>query len=333
MDSCYISYRKRGDIILLQYKIIEQPDQSYNRFVATHPAGHIFQSYQWGELKRYTGWRPWRIAIQQKGQIIAWISFLQHPSYGRNSLFYAPRGPVLDFTNLHLLQQLLGKVEEIAKEEKAILLKIDPALSQSQQEITSNLAQFGFKQVSKQPEETLQQSTVDRISLPAPNTQKYADEGLKVEVSNSQEMLKVFYAILLEYSQEMNLKIRSLGYFQQLWQVFQNNGVNIFLIRHKNYIIGGTIVIIFGKVCYSLYTALRQKYLTLSPQQLLHSTVMGWAWEQGCTVYEIINSAANKKTSINTRLYTYLGEFDLIYSPIKYKIWNLLVPLYQWSMS
>lgn len=41
--------------------------ETWIRFVAGVPEGHILQSWEWGEFKALHGWRPMRVVLEDTG--------------------------------------------------------------------------------------------------------------------------------------------------------------------------------------------------------------------------------------------------------------------------
>ena len=103
----------------MEIKIINPQDKElFNHFMAWGPKGHVLQSYEWGEVKRRTGWEPIRLLVMDKDKPIAGISILKRklPIPGFNKcIFYAPRGPVADYTDIKTLKFLFSNVKALAK--------------------------------------------------------------------------------------------------------------------------------------------------------------------------------------------------------------------------
>ncbi|MDI9419459.1 MAG: peptidoglycan bridge formation glycyltransferase FemA/FemB family protein [Bacillota bacterium] len=329
-------------------RLLEQRDHSYDSYILNHPYGHLFQSYPWGELKKSFGWQPFRLIVYEGVRTAAAVTLLSHRLFNDCSLVYAPRGPVMHFDNEHLLGFLLEKTAAVAQLVNAVFLKIDPALPRLAGRAHNQLLKRGFKQVDQiHPHRSLQLTEVYRIHLPYQNRSHSAliknmgrMNRLSVEWSQSREKLKIFYALLLEYSELTDIKVRSFSYYQRMWDLLQEFGIYLFLVKQKNYVIGASLLITFGSTCYSLYCVYRQRHLGLYPESFLHLAIMEWAAKAGCVVYEIIDTLlTTKQTSSSPRLfsfpvepYTYLGEFDLVYRPWHYRLWNILYPIYNWSV-
>src|SRR3989338_2405139 len=133
-------------------KIITFPErQRWNKFVANSLYGSILQSYEWGEVKSFFGWKPIRLVLEENGKIAAGISILKREiPFIRHSLFYAPRGPVVDYANKDLLHALQAVIEKEADRHRAISLKIDPEVPEQDLRAAENLKSLGFEKALKQ---------------------------------------------------------------------------------------------------------------------------------------------------------------------------------------
>ena len=82
--------------------------EMWNAFVGGHPAGNYMQTYEWGEVRRASGWRPWRLAVVAGSDIVACAQVLEKRlPLGAAGIHYAPRGPVVDYRNHKLVAAAL----------------------------------------------------------------------------------------------------------------------------------------------------------------------------------------------------------------------------------
>ena len=111
--------------------------------LASLPEPHILQSWVWGEVKSKYGWNAERWIWEENGRATAaaqilerrWPAGLPWPS---SRVLYVPRGPILDWSNSALASAVLSDLTSLARERKAIFLKIDPELSLSISEGTDS---------------------------------------------------------------------------------------------------------------------------------------------------------------------------------------------------
>lgn len=114
----------------------------WNPIIASLPSPHFLQTFEWGQVKARVGWRPiYAVWTRQSSVIGDQISVTENcvaaclilkrsiPIRGlaaRLAVLYAPKGPLLDWTNEPLRQRVLDDLQAFAKQQGAIFLKMDP---------------------------------------------------------------------------------------------------------------------------------------------------------------------------------------------------------------
>ena len=100
-----------------------------NDFLRTADAGNVFQSYEWGQLKKNNGWEPVYLALEKENRIWGAATILKR-TIGGMTFFYSPRGPVLDYRDQSdLIPMFCEGVRPLAAREKAIFWRIDTGTS------------------------------------------------------------------------------------------------------------------------------------------------------------------------------------------------------------
>jgi lipid II:glycine glycyltransferase (peptidoglycan interpeptide bridge formation enzyme) len=96
------------------------------------PGAHPLQSWAWGHFKARWGWQATPLLLQvhdrpdgHKPLAAAMLLKRQLPR-SPFSVLYVPKGPVLDYKDGALRRVALAQLEQIARLEKAIFVKIDP---------------------------------------------------------------------------------------------------------------------------------------------------------------------------------------------------------------
>src|SRR5438552_2644252 len=102
------------------------------------------QSYGWGEVKRASGWQPLRmLAEDASGRVRGTCSILRtQPVRGVPPLLYAPRGPVMDFTDHEAMSAIVGAIKERAG--NGFMLKCDPPI-ETGSDAAAALQRAGFR--------------------------------------------------------------------------------------------------------------------------------------------------------------------------------------------
>ncbi|NLO90212.1 MAG: peptidoglycan bridge formation glycyltransferase FemA/FemB family protein [Clostridia bacterium] len=343
----------------MDYKayLIEKKDKDkFNSFLSRSEKGHIFQSYEWGEVKARTGWVPLRLVVEREGEIIAAVSILERTvPFLKRKIFYAPRGPVLDYKDRELFDFLLAEIRKLAQRRKAFMLKIDPDIPSSDKELADYLASRGFRLQEKSDFEGIQPRYVFRLDITPELDLLFANlhsktrynirlarrKGVQIKENCTREDLRVFYDVLIITAKRDNFLIRSYDYFETLWDcLVENNLAKLFLAEYKGEVIAGTIAFIFGDKTWYIYGASSNKHRNVMPNYLLQWRMIEWAKENGCRIYDF-RGVPGRLTPDNPLygLYRFkkgfmgdyvefIGEFDLPYSPLVYKTYTAMEAFY-----
>ncbi|HEY9121973.1 MAG TPA: peptidoglycan bridge formation glycyltransferase FemA/FemB family protein [Brevefilum sp.] len=111
-----------------------ESSSDWNEKIETLPGAHSLQTWQWGQVKSRFGWQPYHLLWRKdNAEIVAGALVLQRSIDPVGlplgiSVLYAPRGPLLDWSDTGLVKQVLDDLQDFAEQKKAIFLKIDPDL-------------------------------------------------------------------------------------------------------------------------------------------------------------------------------------------------------------
>lgn len=225
-------------------------NQAHDAFVKLHPQGDLLQLTKWAETKTLTGWYSKRIAVGEEGEVkgVAQLLFKKVPKLPY-TLCYISRGFVTDYSNKLALETLLEYAMQIAKEEKAYAIKIDPDVEVDKgADALTNLRSLGFKHkgfkegLSKdyiQPRMTMitpiEKSDEELIqSFERRNRSKVRlalKRGTTVERSN-REGLKTFANLMQITGERDGFLTRDISYFQNIYDAMNPDGdAELFLVK------------------------------------------------------------------------------------------------------
>lgn len=223
-------------------KLITTSDAAqWNEQIERLPGAHALQTQQWGLVKSQFGWQPHYLSWQNDtGQTIAACLVLQRKvmqqaSFLALSVLYAPRGPLLDWSDSELSSQVIADLQNFARKNRAIFLKIDPDLPTG----------CGI------PGESDAQETPDGIAvrgLLQTNGWQFSDEQIQFRntvvvdlTPEEDEMLmrmksKTRYNIRLAKRRGVTVRVGNASDIDLLYQMYAHTAVrDDFLIRHKAY--------------------------------------------------------------------------------------------------
>ena len=108
--------------------------------------GHLFQSYEWGEIKRALGWRPVRLVLQREDEVVGVGQFLTYNTpLVPGVLMYCPKGPWLPWEDEEAVLAFFRGLLDVAKRHRAHTVKIEPEVTEDSTRTKELLAEIGFE--------------------------------------------------------------------------------------------------------------------------------------------------------------------------------------------
>ena len=317
------------------------------------PRGHVLQSWTWGELKIRFGWRAQRVAV---GPAHAQVLYRVLPG-GLGTIAYVPKGPLLDFYDDSLVRSFLDAVKSLARQQRAICLKIEPDL-EDDPALVDRLRALGFhfspQQVQPrrtslvaldaEPEELLRrmkQKTRYNIRLAG-------RKGIIVRAGDEAD-LPAFYQLMEVTARRDGFSIHNQAYYGAAHRLFVplDQG-RLLLAEFEGELLAALVVFAFGDTACYMYGASSDAHRNLMPTYPLQWEAMLWAREQGCRVYdlwgvpdedaEILEAEFNQrsdglwgvyrfKRGFGGRVTRSIGAWDLVYAPLRYRLYTAAIRL------
>ncbi|MCM1565924.1 MAG: aminoacyltransferase [Dehalobacter sp. 4CP] len=328
----------------------------FNSFICKHPKGHAMQLWEWGDIKGRTGWKPWRLAVEKDGEIFAAATILERklPLLG-TPIFYCPRGPVVAMHDSEKMAAVLEAIRKLAQKRKAILLKIDPDVSSTDQVLAGILKAQGFKKMDTGKNfEGVQPKFVFRLDISPDEetllTNMHQKTRYNIRLSSkkgvvirkgSREDLPEFFRVLKETTERDNFLVRSYTYFEDLYDTLVPAGfAELFVAEYEGKIVAGTLAFITGDKAWYIYGASSNSYRNVMPNYLIQWEMICWAKANGCTLYDFRGVSGDLaesnplyglykfKKGFNGEFTEFIGEWDYVYRPVLYVIWQIAEKAY-----
>ena len=318
--------------------------ERYNAFVAASPLADVLQAWEWGEVKRRSGWTPKRFVVEDGGAIVAGAQVLgRRPVKPAPPLLYAPRGPVFDAANADPLDALVEAIR--ARAGGAFVLKCDPAIERAGFAIAT---EAGFGGVQPKAVMVLDlEPTEEELLANFRSKWRYnvrVAERKGVEVSRvGRTELPAFYELLVETAKRDGFLIRGRSYFETLFDCLEPPGaIAMFLARFEGKPIAGALCMGFGPRLTYVYGASSNEHRNVMPNHLMQWHMIRWARDNGYKIYDFRGvspvrdgkpveehlAGLNRfKEGFGARYVEYAGTYDLPLRPLVYRAWRLGAPL------
>ena len=304
----------------------------WNEIISKLPDPHFLQTYEWGQVKAKYGWVPYYAVWTEDGKwkvesdpsllstfhspIVAASLILKRTAFRRFSIFYAPKGPLMDWTNESLRKRVLDDLQSFAKKQGAIFLKLDPdvvlgrGVPVSVDEVTENSGQAVMSDLKRkgwvESSDQIQFKNTVMVDLSASeedilmrmkqktryNVRLAEKKGVSIRVGNVED-LPALYKMYAETSVRDGFVIRDEEYYMTVWKLFMQEAVSgqpsaVPLIAEvDNEPVAAIFLFMFARRGYYVYGMSRDKHREKMPTYLLQWAAMKHAKAHGCLTYDL----------------------------------------------
>lgn len=127
-------------------RLINISEDQFNQKTAHLPCLNWYETKEWAKLKSHTGWHShFLLYINDNDEVTAGVMLLdKNIPMSKKKLFYAPRGPLIDFDNLELLKAFHNDLIKYIKTNDGFELLIDPYLEYQHRDMNGDIINDGF---------------------------------------------------------------------------------------------------------------------------------------------------------------------------------------------
>lgn len=330
-------------------------EKKINEFFKSNTKSHFLQSAQWAKVKN--NWRHEMIVVEEN-EIKGTMSVLLRkvPIFNRY-IMYAPRGFVCNIYDKETLKKLTEEAKNIAKKYKAFIFRLDPDIPETDEKFKQIIKELGYKTKKSinNIDQVIQPKYVYRLDLKNKteedllmsfesktryNVRLAIKRGVKIKEGTKKD-LETFYKILVETGIRDNFFVRSITYFEKIYDCLSPEHVKILNAEYNGEVIASTMAIIYGDKIWYLYGGSLNKYRNLMPNYLLQFEMMKIGLENECSTYDFRGVSGYKdktdpqygvyrfKKGFNGELVEFINELYIIFNPVMNFIFNIGERLYK----
>ncbi|HYL43863.1 MAG TPA: peptidoglycan bridge formation glycyltransferase FemA/FemB family protein [Ktedonobacteraceae bacterium] len=277
--------------------------EQWNDFLSRHPYGHLLQSYEWGELHQLRGGRIYRLGALERGSLVGTMmlnqAFAPFPGL-RFSWLYCARGPAVEGPSSPALPALIDYAHKIARQEQAVVLRLEPNIADDDPDLDAWLATFrelGFQTnpIAVHGRQSWVLDLRPDIEHLLANFRKawrynirYAEsQGVRVRAAETEEDFETYYRLLQETSKREKFFIHDKEHHRQILRLFARNGdAVLFLAELDRAPIAAKLVVRFGSWCWDMFGASSDAPQNFPRSHLIQYRCLLWAREKGCTYFD-----------------------------------------------
>ncbi len=315
--------------------------QAWNNFVLSLPYSSFLQSWQWGEVQDLLGRTHWRWLIEDNRKLTGTALVIRRDLPFGRSWLYVPRGPMVDWSQtLPAWPDFRAKLVELAEEEQAIFVRIDPAISEREQSPAARARREAMGDAFRKAEREVQPRhtlildvTISEQELLAAmhaktryNVRLAERKGVHVRFTQAKEDVEIFLQLAREVQSRSGFHYHPDEYYRAIMETLGAEGMSELAIAeyagepvaaHMMVYAGGVASYIHGASSF----AHRQ---VMAPAYLYWQTILR-AKEKGCTKYDFFGIApadapaghpwagvTRIKSGFGGKREDYIGAYDLV---------------------
>jgi len=264
----------------------------WEKFLLEHESKTFLQSWNWGEFQERMGNKTWRLGIFENGRLIG-LALAVKIIAKRGTFLLIQHGPAGKG-----LEGLLKELKKIAKEERAIFIRVAPLLKRNEEnkKIFQNL---GFKEAPMHAnayEATwkldLAPSEEELLMGMRKTTRYLIRQGLKnqeinIVRSDNPEDVGIYDKLNKEVAGYQRFVPFSLQYVENEFEVFLKDGqAQLFFGKYRGEVVASALVIFWSGVGFYHQAALLPQYHKIPVSYLLQWEAIREAKNRGCKLYD-----------------------------------------------
>lgn len=328
----------------------EEDRRNYKEFLENNERCNFQQSLEWAKVKSF--WKNEIVVAQdENGNIKGSLSILirKIPIFG--NLMYASRGPICNPHDKDSLNQLTEGAKQLAKQYKAMVLKIEPDIKSDDKEFRAIVEELGYKikDDAKNFREEIQPRYVFRLNIKDKtedeifqnfhsktryNIRLAIKKGVTIKEGNKED-LKDFHRIMIETGSRDGFIIRPLEYFEKMYDELAPEHMKVLMAYYEGKPISGVIPIMYGNKTWYLYGASSNAYRNVMPNYLLQWEMIKMAIARKQDVFDLrgVSGVVDEnhpqyglyrfKKGFGAEFTEFIGELYIPFKPLKYKLYKI----------
>lgn len=244
-------------------EFVELSEKEFLNYSKKSPYTSFYQMPEWAKVKKTNGWNSYFVGLKDKNKIVAATLLLSKKIKLFKTMFYAPRGFLLDYDNLELLKEFTEKIKEFIKTKDALFLKINPYVDYQERtvdgdiventekkELFKTLESLGFKHngfyIEQDKKTDLEPRWISVLDINGKSMDELYSEmrsSTKWRLNNSKknalriieakyEDLEEFKNLMKHTAERREFVDRPLSYYQDMFKILdEKNLVKVLLIE------------------------------------------------------------------------------------------------------
>lgn len=235
-------------------------EKEYDEFLKNNES-HFMQTREFGEIRSIKGFIPHLVGLKDNNKLVCTALLLEKRTYRNLKYYYVPRGYTIDYNNHELLKEFTNELIKYAKKNKAIFIKIDPAIKrytidldgkkidgEDNTNLMNYLNKLGYKHLGfNLAFEHAEPRFTFRINIDKPmdevyscfhaTTRKVLNKGNQYNLKiykGTKEDLPGFFETMEETNKREGIIQSNYAYYEKFYEVFNKHGMSDLYVVKAN---------------------------------------------------------------------------------------------------
>jgi lipid II:glycine glycyltransferase (peptidoglycan interpeptide bridge formation enzyme) len=289
----------------------------WDALVARLPNPHLLQTWQWAQVKAAYGWTPIPFVWDGAAAMVLKRQVLSRAFAARLCILYVPKGPAFDVRNEPLETRVLSDLQTFARQQGAILLKIDPDVvigsgvpgqegardAEDGLRFRSDLQKRGwlfsgdqvqFRNTVMLDLTASEEEMLQRMKQKTRYNVRLAEKkGVRIR-AGTRDDFAMLYRMYAETSVRDGFVIRPEAYYRAVWGAFMKPlsgdlepSAEPLMAEVDGDAVAAIFAFYYAGRAYYLYGMSREAHREKMPNYLLQWEAMKRAKSRGCTAYDL----------------------------------------------
>jgi len=299
----------------------------------------FLNSWNWGEFQKKLGHKIWRLGILNDNESVRGltphtlvaVALVVRVKAKRGTFLFVPHGPNIKVQNskckaqndnlkfkINILNSLLDKLKEIAKEEKASFIRFSPIWERNE-ENKKVFESLGFREapIHIHPEVTwvldVTSPEEEILMNMRKNTRYEIRKGLKInrlEIvrSEKEKDIEIFNTLYKKTAGRHDFVPFSFDYLKKEYESFSRDKAILTLhAKYKGELLSSAIIVFWQKMAFYHHGASILKYPKIPSSHLLQWEAIKTAKKRGCELYNFWGVADVSEEELKKKKHPWAG--------------------------
>jgi lipid II:glycine glycyltransferase (peptidoglycan interpeptide bridge formation enzyme) len=342
---------------------------AWNALIARLPDAHFLQTWEWAQVKAAHGWKPMPFVWQANERVQAAALVLKRQVISRGfaarlCVLYCPKGPLLNWPDAALRDQVLNDLQSLARKQGAIFLKLDPdvvlgtgvpgseAASEEKDGRTVldelkrrdwmfSTDQIQFRNTVLMDLAPSEDELLGRMKQKSRYNVRLAEKKGVTVRAGTKDDLPLLYRMYAETSLRDGFVIRDEAYYRTVWETFMSAvepSCEPLIAEAEGGPVAAIFLFYFAGRAYYVYGMSGEVHREKMPNYLLQWEAMKRAKARGCRVYDLWGApdefneddslwgVFRFKEGLGGQVVRTLGAWDYAPNPFWYKTYAEIIP-------